>query len=221
MAKKIKFTAQQRELLGKKTKNLRRAGLVPANVSGAIKKPQAISFDKNQFLKLYNQVGDTGLFYLTIEDDSQDMPVLVDDVQIDPVTEDLVHVVLKKVNLKEKISAEVPVELVGENDVPGAVVVGVVDSVEVEALPTDLPEKFEIDISKLTEIGQSVTFADLDFDKAAVTLVIEEEELNNPVVLLQEQREEEVAESEEPAETEIVGGSQKNEAAKTEPEKED
>jgi len=191
MAKKIKFTAQQRTQMGKKTKVLRKQGVVPANVSGAIENPIAISFNKNSFVSLYDEVGDTGLFYLSIENDGTDLPVLVDDVQIDPVTDEISHVVLKKVNLKEKISADVPVEMVGENSVPGAVVVAVVDSVEVEALPTDLPEKFEIDISELTEIGQSVTFADLKYDKDQVTLMVAEEEMSTPVVLLQEQAQEE------------------------------
>lgn len=205
MAKKIKFTAQQRTQMGKKTKFLRRQGVIPANVSGDIETPVAISFDKIKFVKLYEEVGDTGLFYLTIEEDGKDLPVLVDDVQMDPVTDEISHVVFKQVNLKEKISADVPVELVGENDVPGAVVVGVVDSVEVEALPTDLPENFEIDISKLTEIGQSITFSDLDYDKSLVTLMIEEEEMTNPVVLLQEQAAQEPEEEPETEEAEAGG----------------
>lgn len=206
MSKKITFMAQQRNIFGKKTKSLRKKGIIPANINGDIDQPVSISFAKNKFEKLYDKVGDTGLFYLTIENDGQDLPVLVDDVQIDPISSEISHVVLKQVNLKEKISADVPVELIGENTVPNVVVVGVVDSVEVEALPADLPEKFVIDISILTEVGQSVTFADLKFDKEKVTLMIEEEEMTNPVVLLQEQAQEEPEESaEEVTETEIIG----------------
>jgi hypothetical protein len=73
-------------------------------------------------------------------------------------------------------------------------------------LPTDLPEKFEIDISKLTQVGQSVSYQDLVYDKNLVTLMIEEEELNNPIVILQEQKEE--VEEEPTPETEVVGASE-------------
>ena len=203
MSKKITFTAQKRDTFGKKTKNLRSQGIIPANVHGDIDKPISIAFPKNSFNTLYQEVGDTGLFYLTIEGDGKDLPVLVDGATFHPVSDELLHVVLKKVNLKEKITAQVPVELVGENTISGAVVVAVMDSVEVEALPTDLPEKFEIDISKLTEIGQSVTYQDLDYDKNLVSLMIAQEEFNNPLVLLQEQKEE--VEEEPTPETEVIG----------------
>jgi hypothetical protein len=81
------------------------------------------------------------------------------------------------------------------------VLVVVKDEIEVEALPADLPEKFEIDVSLLTEVGQMVTYADLKYDRSKVTLVLGEEGEEEPVVLVQEQREEEPEE-----EPEVVEG---------------
>jgi large subunit ribosomal protein L25 len=64
------------------------------------------------------------------------------------------------------------------------------DVVEVEALPQDLPEKFEIDATQLTEVGQMVSYKDLQFDRSKVTLMIDEEQMDEPVVMVQEVKEE-------------------------------
>ncbi len=193
---KITFPISTRDLKGKKAKQLRAQNIVPGNVYVAGEESVALQFPEKEFNKLYEEVGETGLVYLKIDDSKKDRPTLVDEVQVDPVTGDVLHVSFKEVDLKEKIEAEVQIELVGEFDIKEAVMVQVKNSVVVEALPTDLPEKFEVNIENLTEIGQSITLADLDFDKSKVSLVeIEaDEDWENPVVLVQEQREEEVEE---------------------------
>ena len=83
-----------------------------------------------------------GTQFLEISDSKQSRPTLVDEVQVDPVSGDVLHVTFKEVDLKQKIEAEVPIEVVGEFDVKEAVMVQVRNSIVVEALPVDLPEKF-------------------------------------------------------------------------------
>ncbi len=190
MPQKISFSAQSRPILGKKVQQYRNSSLIPANVSGNLEHSVPVLFERTKFSALYKQVGDTGLFYLKVEGESGDRPVLISEVQYHPVTNQILHVVLRQVDLKEKISAEVPVELIGEFDIKNALVVTLHDSIEVEALPQDFPEKFEIDISKFTEIGQMVAFKDLSFDKSKVSLTIEEGQLDEPVVMVQEVKEE-------------------------------
>jgi large subunit ribosomal protein L25 len=190
MAEKTTFSAQPRTILGKKVKQLRKVGQVPANVTTPDEGSLTISMGLTAFQRLYTSVGDTGLVYLKIEGEKTDRPVLIDDLQLNPVTDIADHVVFRQVNLKEKLTAEVPVEVVGENKIPGTVIITVHDSIEVEALPTDFPENFTIDISSLTEIGQMVTFKQLDYDRSKVTLMISEEELDSPVVMLQVVKEE-------------------------------
>ncbi len=193
---KTTFSTTPRDLRGKKIKKLRAEGVIPGNVYVAGGESMAIQFPKKDFNKLYDEVGDTGLVYLVIGDAKKSRPTLVDEVQIDPVSGEALHVSFKEVDLKEKIEAEVPVELMGEFDVKEAVMVQVRNSLVVEALPNDLPEKFEINIESLTEIGQSITLADLSFDKSKISLVEVEndEDWQKPVVLVQEQRQEEVEE---------------------------
>lgn len=184
----VTFTVQPRA--DQKAKQLRREGVVPANIFGG-GDSIAIQLGAIEFRKLYEEVGETGLVYMQVDGDKEQHPVLVEEVQTDPVGGDLIHVSFKQVNLTEKIEANVPVETVGEFDVPQGVLVVVKDEIEVEALPTDLPEKFVVDVSTLTEIGQMITLADLDYDRSKVELILGEEGEEEPVVIVQEQREEE------------------------------
>ncbi len=202
MSDKTIFHVDKRDVKGKKVKTLRKQHIIPANIHGSIKEPIAVQVPQTEFIKLYEEVGDTAVIYLTINGDKTQHPALIDNIDYDPITDKIQHVTFKEVNLKEKITADVSIEFVGENEVPEAVVVETATTVPVEALPTDLPESFTVDISKLTEIGQSITFADLEFDKETVTLMIDEEQINEPIVILQAQAAEEPAETEVPAEAE-------------------
>jgi len=183
------FTVKSRTLLGKKVTQLRREGFIPANVYGVGQASVALKADLKTFVKLYEEEGETGLIYLSI-DEKKAIPVLIDEVQYHPVTGQVLHAAFKQVNLLKKITAEVPVEMVGENNVPGMVVTLVRDSIEVEALPTDLPESFELDIATLKVAGDSITFANLVYDKSKITLLIDEADVNSPLVQLEELREE-------------------------------
>lgn len=206
---KTTFSAQQRRIQGSKVGQLRREMMVPGNVYGAGKKSLMLQFPATDFEKLYQQVGETGLVYLQIAGDKKEKPTLVSEVQRDPVNNQLLHASFKEVSLTEKIEAEVPIEMTGEFDVKEAVLVQVRNEAGVEALPTDLPEKFVVNVAELKEIGQMITLADLDFDKTKVSLVEVEtaEDWQKPVVLVQEQREEEVEEQPEvsPEDVEIEG----------------
>lgn len=184
------FQTEPRTLSGKKVGQLRRQGLIPGNISGDLAQTIPVSMDLRKFGKIYEEVGDTGLFYLTVAGDKTERPVLVDDVQLDPISATPIHVVFRQVDLTEKISAEVPVELVGEVEIKDALVVVLHDTVEVEALPQDFPEKFEVDVTKFTQIGDMVAYKDLQFDRSKVNLTIEEDQLDEPIVMVQEIKEE-------------------------------
>ena len=200
----INFITLTREIKGKRVRQLRALNFVPGNVFVAGGESVALKFPEKDFIQLYEEAGDTGLIYLQIDDDQKKRPTLIDEVQVDPVSGAVLHVSFKEVDLKEKIEAEVPVEVVGEFGVKEAVLVTVRNSIVVEALPTDLPEKFEVNIESLTEIGQMITLKDLEFDREKVALVdVEtEEDWDKPVVLVQEQEEEII---EEVPEEEVEG----------------
>lgn len=195
---KITFSTQFRKIKGKKVKRLRQELMTPGNIYGVGQESGLIKFLTAEFEKLYQQVGETGLVYLQLEDEEQEKPTLIGEVQRDPVTSQLLHVSFKEVDLKEKIEAQIPIEMEGEFEVKEAVLVQVRSEIEVQALPIDLPEKFMVNIEGLAKVGDMITLADLDFDKSKVSLVeIEvDEDWGKPVVLVQEQREEEMEEEE-------------------------
>jgi len=205
MDKKL-LKVESRTLKGRKVKKLRKEGIIPANIYGKKIKSKAISVKIDDFKKVFKEVGETGLINLEIKGDSkkEDRAVLISNVQMDPVNDLPIHVDFRQVNLKEKVTAEVPVELTGvspaEKQSMGTVVL-YINEIEVEALPSDLPEKFVIDISKLEEVDQAIYIKDLDIDKSKVEIKLDLDEI---VVKVEPPQKEEV---EEPvaAETETEG----------------
>lgn len=155
--KTLNLNAQIRNVFGRKVKNLRKQNLVPANVFGKDVKSTALSVKADEFAKIYSEAGETGLIELAW--DGQKVPVLTHDVQSHPISRAVLHVDFHQVNLKEKVEAAVPLELVGEAQVVTdkvGVLLTLFDEIEVEALPADLPEKIEVDVADLKEIGETI-----------------------------------------------------------------
>jgi large subunit ribosomal protein L25 len=116
------------------------------------------------------------------------------------VNESFLHADFLQVNLKQKISVEIPVEIVGESPAVKAglgTVVQYVNEIEVEALPTDLPDKFEIDISALDKVDSEIKTSNLKIDKDKIKLEEEEDRIIVKVEPLREEEEEPAPVSEE------------------------
>lgn len=165
-----KLTAEKRSVFGRKVKKLRRAGVLPANIYGRKLKSQAVQVKIDEFQKVFRETGETGLVELKVNGEMY--PVLVHNVQLDPVGDFPLHADFLKVDLKEKVGATVPIELVGESpaEKEGGVVVQQMHEIEVEALPADLLEKIGVDISGLTEIDQAVKVRELKVDKTKIEI---------------------------------------------------
>lgn len=139
----------------------------------------AVSVDSVKFSKIYDQAGHTALVDLNV--DGTTTKVLIKDVQLDPVRGTPIHASFHKVNLKEKIQAQVPVEIIGEEENPlvksgDALVLVLLNEITVESLPSDIPQVFTVDVSKIAEVGDGITIAALEFDKSKVELVEYEED---------------------------------------------
>lgn len=190
MAKTI-LKGEKRIVEGRKVRNLRKEGILPGNISGKKVKSESVQVVLKDFEKVYKEVGETGLLTLTIG--SSEKPVLIHNLQVNPVSDAPVHVDFLQVDLKEKVEAAIPVELIGESPAEKqalGTVVQYINEIKVEALPTDLPEKFEIDTSKLTEVDQSVTVKDLNYDKNKIEVKTGLDEI---VVKVEPPQKEEVA----------------------------
>lgn len=158
----MKLTIQVREATGKAVKKLRREGILPGVVYGkSLKDPVLLSCLKNDFIKVYRQAG----FSTPIElvGDVKQL-VLLHDMQLDPVSDEVLTVDFLAVSADEKVSADIPVVLVGESVVEkmneGNIQL-VKDTVEVEAFPQDLPQSIEVDISTIESLNDVIFVKDL------------------------------------------------------------
>ncbi|MBI4091957.1 MAG: 50S ribosomal protein L25 [Candidatus Levybacteria bacterium] len=162
MVKREELKVEKRAVVGKKVKKLRREGILPGNIYGKEFKSTSVQVPVKDFLKVFSEVHETGLVDLAF--DSQAIPVLIHNVQIDPRTQTPVHADFFKVNLKEKITARVPIVAVGEAK---AVIdkIGLLEQpvgeLEIEALPTDLPENIEVNVENLAQVDEQIVVSDI------------------------------------------------------------
>jgi large subunit ribosomal protein L25 len=216
MADKIKLNAQKRDMLGRKVKKLRAQDLIPANVFGSKIKSQALTIKTEEFKKVLLEAGESSIVELLIEGEKESRPVLIRGSQTHPVSREILHIDLRQVDLKEKIKALIDVILKGESpaQTQGALIITLKNQVEVEALPTDLPEQLEIDISKLKEVNDFLTVAELKVDKAKVEILNQADEILVRAEAPKEEEEEPVETTEEAEET--AEGTEEGETDKAE-----
>lgn len=175
---KVKIKVEPRTILGKKVKTLRKQGVLPANLFGKDFKSKAVQVQEKEFLRAFKKAGETGIVEVSLKD--QVYPVLIHNVQKNPVSGSLLHVDFHKVNLKEKVTTHVPLKLLGEAPAEKSgigLVLQTVNELEIESLPADIPHEFEIDISNLTEVGQTIHVKDLKVDRDKVEIKNDPEEV--------------------------------------------
>ncbi len=176
---RLSLKASERSIIGKKVKHLRKEGKLPAHVFGKGLDTEHITVDTKEFIKLYGEVGATGLVDLKIGEEKV-KPVMVKDVQYNPVTDELIHIDFYHVNLSVKVTVPVPVEIIGGEEIETvksgeAIVLQNIDEVEVEALPTDLIEKIEVNVDSLKNIDDAITVEQLNVDKSKITILTDPE----------------------------------------------
>lgn len=173
---KLTLSAEERKVLGKKVKHLRRDGKLPAHVFGKGLETESVSVDGKSFIRTFKEAGETGLISLKIGSEKV-RPVMVKGVQFDPVSGEPIHIDFYQVNLTQKVKVPVPLVLIG--DEPESVKLGEtivlqqMNEVEVEALPADLIEKIEVDITVLKNIDDAITVGQLNFDRTKLTVLAE------------------------------------------------
>lgn len=158
----MELIVQKRTLTGKKVHTLRKQNIIPGVVYGKhLSAPSTVQFDKNSFLKAYKHAGESTPVDITGDESHL---VLIHQIDVNPVTDAVVHVDFLAVKADEKVTASVHIVLVGtspaEKDSIGRVQL-VKDYVEVEALPRDLPHDIKVDISGLATLQDGIFVRDL------------------------------------------------------------
>lgn len=163
MGDKITLKLDARELHGKKARQLRRQGIIPAIVYGPGVEPISTQAVYNEMERVWRQAGKHTPVQLTI--DGKRKIAMIKDVDVEPSKHRIRHVSFHAVKANEPVVAEVPIRLVGEGESEaeraGLVVLQSLEKFEVRALPMDLPEALEASILELKEAGDRVTLGDV------------------------------------------------------------
>ncbi len=215
MANELVLMAEPREVHGKKVKTLRRQGLIPGVVYGpVVDGTVSVSVNSRDFNKFFTAHGHSTIF--TVKWDGGSQPVLIREVQRDPVRQDILHIDFFAPNMKVTLRQHVAVSLLHPADVNGGMLQHALNEIEVEALPSDLPSEIQVDVSGLTNIGDVLHVSDLKaIDK--VTFITDEHAVIASIVAEAVQEEEPVEEEE----GEVAEGEEGEESAESESESQD
>jgi large subunit ribosomal protein L25 len=176
----IELQASTREQRGSHNKPLRRQGLVPAVLYGHNVEPRALSTKAAALHRVWMRAGRTQLVDLEV-DGERVQKVLVREIQTNPRNGHTVHADFFAVNLREKLTADVPVVITGESPAVVDSKVGtlqqLITTLRVEALPSDLPGQFSVDVSDLLEIDAGIHVREIVLPEGVVLVHIDPDEL--------------------------------------------
>ena len=171
------LTVERREVLGKKVAQLRRSGFTPANVYGHGVDSVSIQIETETMVKTLKTMLANEVIDLKINGESNTRPVVVQKVQRHPLTSQVLHTEFYQVSLRTRMRADVPLIIVGQSegvDTFNGVLVKAVETVQVEALPLDLPSHIDVDITPLANLEDSLHVSDLVIPEG-VTLLTDAE----------------------------------------------
>src|SRR5438270_5775411 len=177
--KTFELVVEPRETLGKQSKQLRRRGIVPAVVYGHNVKAESVQVPQKELEHVYMRAGNNALVDLKVGDKDNARKVFIHNVQRNPVNHTLAHVDFMVVNLREEMTATVPIVLTG--DAPAVkmgegMLLQALDHVQLRSLPADIPPSIEVDVSGLDEVDKAIHVSDLQLP-GNVTLVTPGDEL--------------------------------------------
>jgi len=159
---KVVIKAEKRNVVGKQVKALRREGKLPAVIYGRHTDPINVVLEAHSASLALGKITSSSL--VTIELDGTQYPALVREKQRDYIKNRLLHVDFLAVSLTELLRATVSVNFVGVSGAVkdfNAVLVTNLQALNVECLPTDLPERIDVDISALTRPGEGIRVRDV------------------------------------------------------------
>ncbi len=218
MPERPRLQASRRTVRGRAVKRLRRSGVIPANLVSPNQPSTSVQVDERELATLVRHGADGRL--LDLEWDGATEAVLFDEFELDAITDRLLHATFRRVDLTKPVTVEVAIELQGT--APAAAMMGMaviqsLTSLQIAALPTEIPSALVVDVSGLEAPGDEVVVADLRATDGTYTPVGDP---TDPVVGVHVLRAQEVDEVEEEValdELEIPPG-EEGEAAEAPPE---
>ena len=150
---------------------LRKSGKIPAVFYGAGEKTTSVTLSIVEFKKIWRDAGESSA--IKISTPAGDVNALIHEVQVDPVTDEPIHVDFLVIDMKKKIRVKVPLVFEGiSNAVKSGIgnLVKVLHEIEIEALPADLPHNLVVDISKLETLDNNVFVSDIKLPSGVVVI---------------------------------------------------
>jgi large subunit ribosomal protein L25 len=226
---RVKIEVKERETRGSAAaRRMRRDGMIPGVLYGRGKNPQVFCVAERELRRALTGAGGLhAILDVVVEGQKTSHPSILKDYQQDVISGRLAHIDLQEVRLDQPIQAQVVIELVGEaaGSIEGGVLSQVTREINVEALPLEVPERIEVDVSPMqmgdtlrladVAVQEGVTFLDDPEETVIATVTVptqivepepEEEELEEGVELAEGEEAPEAAEGEEPAEGEADTG---------------
>ncbi len=200
----LELRATPRTVVGKQVNTLRRAGIVPGVIYGHGIEPIPVQFNGREVEKAISKAGTSSTIQVHVEGTAEPYLAIFRDVQYHTLKRNVIHLDLQALNVREVVRVPVSVDLVGESPAVknfGGVLLHILNELEIEALPTALVPAIEVDISKLAEIGQSITVGDIT-PPPGVTILNAPNEIVVQVIYAEEEKEEAAAPA--PAEVEVI-----------------
>lgn len=216
----IVLQATNRKVIGKKVKVLRREGVLPAIIYGQGIDPRPISLEMRESNQILSTVSSSNLVRVQVE--GEDVTTLVRDQQKDPVTGALLHVDFLRVSLTEILRTTVALDFSDEAPAVknyGGILVTGQETLEIECLPKDLPNRVHVEMASLENIGDVIYVRDLTVPPNIDVLT----SLDEMVILVtapaaEPEPEEEIEEIEEGEEPEVIEKGRKEEGEEEEAE---
>ena len=156
-----------RTTVGKKVKKLRKDGKIPIRLFGGGIDPMPMQADANLLRKILSQAGFNSPIFVNFDSSKEENVCFIREVQRHPITEELLHIDLLKVDMSKKITVEVPVRLLGVPDAVknlGGILLQSTSTIPVSALPLSIPDSISVDVTILIDFDKSIRIKDIEFE---------------------------------------------------------
>lgn len=167
------YAVEPRTVLGKKVKQLRREGTLPANVFGRGLESTAVQMNTVEARKMLNAHGRNVLIEITIAGEDAPRSVVVRAVKTDPLNDAIQHIDFYQVDLTREIEADIPAHLIGEAPAVstwGGILVQESSTILMRALPVDMPQFVEVSVAGLEELDESISVGDITLPERVTAL---------------------------------------------------
>ncbi len=209
MTKQAELAVSLREVTGKATKQLRKAGVIPANIFGHGEPSQSVQVERTAFDELRRGHGATGVIALRVAGAKKVETALIRHVQREPRDGKILHIDFFRVNMRDRITAKIALHLTGVAPgvkLEGGILLHLVDTLEVECTASDIVEAIEVDISGMEHLDDMLHAKDVPLPPN-YTLITDAEEAVVKITPPRTEKVEEVAEAPAAAETPAAAAS--------------